>query len=75
MRKHSATPTDAAATSPAHDRIITLAEVRARFPVDRTTLYKMHTSGRFPKPVNLGVRRLGWRESDVQAWLASREAR
>jgi prophage regulatory protein len=27
----------------------------------------------FPRPVRLGVRAVGWRESDIVAWLASRK--
>jgi prophage regulatory protein len=27
--------------------------------------------GRFPKPVRIGPRAVGWRESDIQAWMDS----
>jgi prophage regulatory protein len=31
--------------------------------------------GDFPQPVKLGARIVAWRESDVSAWLESRETR
>jgi prophage regulatory protein len=33
----------------------------------------MMARGDFPRPVRLGKRAVGWRESDLQDWLASRE--
>jgi len=32
----------------------------------------MMAEGNFPKPVQLGKRAVGWRESDIAAWLQSR---
>jgi prophage regulatory protein len=34
----------------------------------------MMSSGSFPKPIPLGVRAVGWAESDISAWLESRKA-
>jgi prophage regulatory protein len=31
--------------------------------------------GDFPKPVALGARLVGWRESDIEAWMAARETK
>jgi prophage regulatory protein len=33
----------------------------------------MMARGDFPRPVRLGIRAVGWRESDVRDWLESRE--
>lgn len=38
------------------------------------TIYREIKAGRFPKPVQLSSRRVGWRESDITAWLAARSA-
>ena len=38
---------------------------------NRTTLWKMCQEGRFPKPVKIGVRAIGWRRSDIDAWLGN----
>jgi prophage regulatory protein len=41
--------------------------------IGRSTLYAWVADGEFPRPVRLGARAVGWRESDVSAWLASRK--
>lgn len=38
-----------------------------------TWLHEAVKSGDFPAPIRLGARAVGWRRSDVEAWLASRE--
>jgi prophage regulatory protein len=38
-----------------------------------STIYDMMARGDFPRPVRLGKRAVGWRESDLIAWLESRE--
>jgi prophage regulatory protein len=38
-----------------------------------STIYAMMARGDFPRPVRLGIRAVGWRESDVRDWLESRE--
>ena len=34
-----------------------------------STLYAKIAEGTFPKPLKLGKRSVGWRESDIRAWL------
>ena len=34
----------------------------------------MMAEGKFPKPVKLGARAVGWVESEVTTWLESRKA-
>jgi prophage regulatory protein len=41
--------------------------------LSRSTLYAMMAEDAFPKPVKLGKRAVGWRASDISAWLESRE--
>jgi prophage regulatory protein len=41
--------------------------------IGNTSLYDLLKRGEFPRPIRLGVRAVGWRRSDVNAWLASRE--
>jgi prophage regulatory protein len=56
------------------DRILRLQETRSRAGnVCRTTIYDWVKAGRFPRPVKLGPRSIGWRESDINDWLNSRE--
>ncbi len=41
----------------------------------RTSLYNNLKEGNFPEPVRLGARAVGWRESDLMAWVQSRKTR
>jgi prophage regulatory protein len=38
-----------------------------------TQLWRLCKSGQFPAPIKLGARRNAWRESDIEAWLISRQ--
>lgn len=55
------------------DRIYRRPQVEALVGLSRSTLYAMMAEGTFPKPVRLGRRAVGWRASDVAAWLAARK--
>lgn len=50
-----------------------LPRVLAATGMKRSWTYDEIKAGRFPAPVKLGARAVGWRRSDVEAWLASRE--
>jgi prophage regulatory protein len=54
------------------ERILRRPEVEARTGLSRSTIYLWIQQGEFPKPVALGARLVGWRESDVNAWLEAR---
>ncbi len=41
----------------------------------RTSLYYALANKAFPEPVKLGKRAVGWRESDLMAWVQSRQKR
>ena len=55
-------------------RILRLPEVMARTGLSRTTIYRWRLAGRFPQPVRLGTRNVGWIESELEAWLRERMA-
>jgi prophage regulatory protein len=38
----------------------------------RSTIYRMIAAQRFPGPVQLGMRAVAWRRSDLEQWSASR---
>ena len=50
-------------------------QVEARTGLSRSTLYDWMKRGQFPQPVKLGARLVAWRESDINAWLESRQKR
>lgn len=60
------------AVSRKNERILRRPEVEARTGLSRSTIYLWIQQGEFPKPVALGARLVGWRESDVNAWLEAR---
>ena len=53
-------------------RIIRLKEVLKDTGLARSTIYKYVALGLFPKPVALGVRAVGWLDSEVQDGIRSR---
>jgi len=52
--------------------ILRLPLVKARTGLAHSTIYAHIAGGLFPKPIRLGVRAVGWLESDIEQWLASR---
>ncbi|MBZ0071436.1 MAG: AlpA family phage regulatory protein [Gammaproteobacteria bacterium] len=56
-----------------HDhQIISIRDCAALLTVSRGTIYNYIKSGNFPAPVRLGPRRVGFRFSDIRAWLDAR---
>lgn len=49
-----------------------LPRVLAVTGMGRSWVYKAISDGHFPAPVRLGHRAVGWRRSEVEAWLQSR---
>ncbi|MBM3604882.1 MAG: AlpA family phage regulatory protein [Alphaproteobacteria bacterium] len=56
------------------NEILRLPKVIALIGMSRSWLYAEVATGRFPTPVKLGTRAIGWRRSDVEAWLTSRSS-
>jgi prophage regulatory protein len=59
--------------------ILRLPTVKARTGLSRSTIYLRISEGRFPKPVSLGGRAVGWIDAEITEWLnqqieASRKA-
>ena len=54
------------------DRILRRPEVEYLVGLSRSTLYSMILDGSFPKPVKLSKRAVGWPETVVHDWLATR---
>ncbi|WP_244125766.1 helix-turn-helix transcriptional regulator [Burkholderia gladioli] len=55
-------------------KILRLIGVLDCVGVKKTTLYRWIRDGKFPAPVQLGARSVGWRATDVQQWLESRQS-
>ncbi|MXW67663.1 MAG: AlpA family transcriptional regulator [Gemmatimonadales bacterium] len=55
-------------------RFLRLPEVMARTGLSRSTIYVRLAAGRFPRPVALGGRAVGWIEAEIEEWVAERIA-
>ena len=52
-------------------KILRLPALLARVGLSQATIYRMISSGEFPRSVRIGVRATGWRSDEVDEWLAS----
>jgi prophage regulatory protein len=57
------------------DRIMRRPEVERLTGLSRSTIYEWMTKGFFPESVKLGPRLVGWRATDIDTWIKSREMR
>jgi prophage regulatory protein len=64
------TPVDQTSSFRVRDRILRQAEVEAKVGFKKTKLFEKIGAGTFPAPIALGPRAVGWRESEVDAWIA-----
>jgi len=53
-------------------RVMRIGEVASALSLCRSTIYRMMQEDRFPKPLHLSGRAVGWRSEDIDAWLARR---
>ena len=54
------------------DRMLRRDEVQERTGLSCSAIYRLMREGDFPLPRRVGQRAVRWRESDLEAWLASR---
>ena len=52
--------------------VVRLPAVCRMTGLGRSTIYRMEAVGQFPQRIKLGLRAVGWMESEVQAWLTMR---
>lgn len=53
-------------------RIVTKKELRLIVPYTPQHILRLEKQGRFPKRIRIGERRVGWRLSEIEAWLDER---
>jgi prophage regulatory protein len=54
------------------DRILRIRDVEKITGLSNTTIWRERQRGTFPEPVKISAGRLGWRASDLSAWLDAR---
>ena len=60
---------------PVPTKILRKRAVVARVGLSSTTIWRLERKELFPKHVKLTANTVGWREADIEAWLADRAAR
>jgi len=62
---------------PAHskrtDRLLRFPDVKAMCGLSRSWIYEAMEKGEFPRCIRLSIRAVAWKESEIQAWLESRQ--
>ncbi|PPQ35699.1 helix-turn-helix transcriptional regulator [Rhodopila globiformis] len=53
------------------DRILRLKTVLSRTGLSRSTIYRKIAEGTFPPQLQISVNGAGWRESDIDCWIAN----
>jgi len=53
-------------------KILKLPEVMNATGLSRSSIYEFMKKGLFPKTISLGVRAVGWLESDIANWINGR---
>ncbi|WP_421671031.1 helix-turn-helix transcriptional regulator [Rahnella sp. EDr1-12] len=51
------------------DRMIREKECRMLSGLSNTTRWELEKEGKFPKRIKIGVTAMGWRLSEIQAWI------
>ena len=54
-------------------KVIRRREVEARIGLACSTIYAMMADDKFPRPVKIGRRAVGWVEEDIDKWLSDRK--
>ena len=54
-------------------KIIRPKQLSAMLGISITTLWRLENNNDLPPKIRLGKTAVGWRESDISDWLASRE--
>lgn len=57
---------------PAEHRILRRAEVEAKTGFKRAHIYALVRAGKFPKPMRLGIRAVGWDSAEIDSWITER---
>ena len=54
------------------DRLMRRDEVEERTGLSRSAIYRLMRAGRFPLPIQVGVRAVRWPQSEINEFIAAR---
>ncbi len=61
--------------SEAQSKVERLRSVIERTGLSKSELYRRIRDCKFPQPVSLGARAVGWRRADIDAWIGALQKR
>lgn len=70
LNSHQKQPAGGGATMREPDRIVRMKTVLFRTGLSRSTIYRNIRKGTFPPQIKISVNGAGWRESDINRWVA-----
>lgn len=50
-------------------QLLRLREVKAQVGLSRSSIYALMAQGKFPRPVKISTRAVGWPEHEITAWI------
>ncbi len=53
-------------------KLIKLPDVIKRTTLSKSSVYAFISEGSFPKQINLGLRGVAWKNSDIEEWIEER---
>ncbi len=53
-------------------KILSTSDLLAKVPYSRVQVWRLIRAGKFPAPLQLSARRIGFLESDVNTWIEAR---
>jgi prophage regulatory protein len=54
-------------------RILRLQQIIDKVGLSRATIYRLMECGLFPYNIKIGIRAVGWLESEVEMWITERQ--
>jgi len=60
---------DEGGEKPMNDRIMRITELETMLGISRSSIYAWIKGGTFPKQIKLSIRLVGWKASEIQAWI------
>src|SRR6056297_3232876 len=56
------------------EKFLRLAQVEEKSGLKKSAIYELMSKGEFPRPYRLTERAVGWKQSEIEQWMATRVA-
>lgn len=61
------------AHTPRPPRILRIHQVTETIGLSRASIYRLMQLGLFPKSIKIGIKAVGWVQSEIEMWIAERQ--